>query len=142
MLARRRIRFLQLRNPIEEKASLRVLVGKGQCGFIGAARFGLPSEASIHVGARGVGKTVGDKIAAREDCARKREANRRSVAHGDRCGSIELDDRRWLNAQQLVVEADDRGPVCVVVRARLRVQPGNGGPANVGPERPRLQRRL
>ena len=47
----------------------------------------------------------------RESRRRSPEAGRRTVAHRDGRGAVQLDDRRRIGAQQHVVEADDLRPV-------------------------------
>ena len=59
----------------------------------------------------------------------QREAGRRAVAHRDRRGAIQLDDRRRLGAQQHVVQPDDLAPSRWRPRSAPRRAPRRSRPA-------------
>src|SRR5580700_8750981 len=58
----------------------------------------------------------------------------RSITHGDGYGAIQFDDRRRLDAQQQVVQADNFFPVSGFAAAGLRVDSSYGGLEGVGAE--------
>ena len=89
------------------------------------ARVGHSSKATAQIGSRRMREVVLVEIAAGEDRIDDRQPRRRTVAHRDRRGAIQLDDRRRIGAQQHVVQADDLRPVRVGGRSRFGMHGGN-----------------
>ena len=97
--------------------------------------FGAPVEPAQEVGARGVKQMVLRQV----DPLDKLEAELRPVSHCDGHGTVQLDDRRRLEARELVVERSDLEPVRL---ALLDVERGDRGLQLVAPRLPVGERAL
>ena len=70
----------------------------------------------------------GDGAATRDvvgDLGQRRETGRCPVGFADRDGTVQPDDRRVGEPEQLVVPADDLQPISLLHTARIRVERGD-----------------
>src|SRR5689334_25078980 len=82
------------------------------------------------------------QVTASENRVDQLDAVLRAITHCNGRRAIQLDDGRWVGAQQQVVENDDLRPVGVVRRRSLRVHRGDRGLQRVWSESARRERAL
>ena len=100
-----------------------------------------PPATPAEVGARRVREVVVRPIAAREDRVDQRQARRRAVAHRDRHGAIQLDDRRRIGRAAARRRARRSAPSRSRARRRLGVHRGDRGLQRVRAEPARAEAR-
>src|SRR3954471_15202065 len=83
----------QVTYPFLEEPALWFLPGKRQCALERRPRVGDPSQPPAQLGTRRMGEAVVAQIAAIENRVDERQSGRRTVAHRDGDGAIQLDHR-------------------------------------------------
>jgi len=81
-----------------------------------------------------MGEVILVEIAAGKNRIDDRQPCGRTIAHRNRRGAIQLDDWRWIGAQQHVVQTDDLRPVRVGCGSRLGMNGGYRRLQRVRPE--------
>ena len=120
-----------------QKAPFRLLLRQGDRALVGGASLRGSAEASRKVGFGCVRQVVVVKLSASEDRVDKSKTGLGSVAHRHRHRAVELDYRRWFDAEQNIIEADDLSPVRGVGGWALRMDGGDRCLQRVRTETPR-----
>src|SRR3954468_21675934 len=108
--------------PFLKEPALWFLAGKRQCALERHPRVGDSSQPPAQLGTRRMREAVVAQIAAIEDRVDERQSGRRTVAHRDGDGAIQLDHRRRVRSQQHLIEAGDLRPVGLGGAGRLGVE--------------------
>lgn len=90
------------------------------------------AESAEHVGAGCGEQVVVAEFWALGEIVQKQNACFGPLGHGHGGGTIELDYRRRLHAEQDIVEGDDLGPVGLSGGAGMGMNSGDGGLDGVG----------
>ena len=116
-----------------QKPALRLLFGQVKRPLVGGSGLRRPPQPAAKVGAGGVCESVVAEFATPKNRIDEDKTRSRSVAHGDRDGAVQFDDRRGAGALEVVVKPDDFRPVGRAGIRRARMNRRNGGLDGVRP---------
>src|SRR6185312_9253991 len=94
-----------------EKPALRFVRRQGERSLVRRTGLRYPAESATAIPAGRVREVISGELLARQQVIDEAEALLRTFAHGNGHCAVELDDRRWLDPEQAVVEQRDLAPV-------------------------------
>src|SRR5690349_10826778 len=130
----------QIRDLPREKPPLRLVCRQSERGLVRRTCLRYPAESATQIRASRVCEVILAELRARQQVIDEMEALLRTFAHGDGHRAVELDDRRWLNRDQPVVEEHDLAPVRGRSGRALGVDGGDSRLKRVGTEAVRRER--